>query len=406
MAPEYDPSDPAMLRDPYPVFAALRSLGGVRWCPALSGWLALDWASVNHVVMTPEVFSAKRLGQINAHLPEPDRTTATEVLHRLEQWIVFQDPPNHSRIRRHLAGAINPKMVHRLRAPAGEITSALLDELAPRDEFDFYTEIGLRLPGYVVMDLLGVPRDRMAEVKAASDHMMLFIGSARGVEDKYGKALRGANTMANLFRELIADRRAHPRDDVVTRMLTSQVGEDMLAEDEIVAAMMMIANGAQETTAHLLSNALLALTEHPDARAKLAGDLEALIPTAVEEFMRYDSPVLSTARLVAVDTELGGARLRAGDRIFAVLAAANRDPAAFPDPDALAVTGHPAAHLAFSKGAHFCLGAPVARMEVQVALTEILRRFPGWRITEPVEDIPWTNSMVARGPQHLQVSLA
>jgi hypothetical protein len=319
---------------------------------------------------------------------------------------VFQDPPDHSRVRRHLAGVINPKMVHRLRVAAVEITTDLLDERGDGRTFDFYSEFGLRLPGYVVMDLLGVPRDRMLEVKQWSDEMMLFIGSSRGVSDKYVKARNGAYSMAALFRELIAARRDDPRPDAVTHLLDSEVRGDRLTDDEIVAAMMMIANGAQETTAHLLSNALLALNENADARAKLVGDLDGLMPTAVEEFLRYDSPVLSTARLVATDTELGGAQLHAGDRIFAVLASANRDPAKFTDPDSLAIEGHPAAHFAFSKGAHFCLGAPVARMEVQVALTEILRRFPDWRIAEPIADIPWMNSLVARGPARLPVVLA
>ena len=410
MATEYDPKVPAMLRDPYPVFAELRAAGGVQWCPALSGWLALDWASVNSVVMTPELFSANRLAQINAHLQEPERTTADEVLEWLTRWIVFQDPPDHTRIRKHLAGAINPKMVHRLRDATVEIATDLLDELSQRESFDFYTEIGLRLPGCVVMDLLGVPRERLTEVKSWSDEMMLFIGSSRGVPDKYTKARHGAHSMAGLFRELIAERRADPQPDTVTHLLSSEIaglnGPDRMTDDEIVAAMMMIANGAQETTAHLFSNALLALTENPDAHAKLAGDIDGLIGTAVEEFMRYDSPVLSTARLVVADTELAGAKLRPGDRIFAMLASANRDPAVFSDPDTLAVEGHGCAHFAFSKGAHFCLGAPIARMEAQVAIGEILRRFPNWRIAEPVSEIPWMNSMVARGPMRLPVTLA
>ncbi|MGQ0630171.1 MAG: cytochrome P450 [Sporichthyaceae bacterium] len=402
----YDPRDPATLRDPYAIFAELRALGGVAWCPALSGWLALDWASVNAVVMTPEVFSANRLGQINAHLLEPDRTTAGEVLDWLTQWVVFQDPPDHTRVRRHLASAINPKMVHRMRAAITEITGDLLDELGTGESFDFYSQIGLRLPGYAVMDLLGVPRARLAEVKGWSDEMMLFIGSARGVPDKYVKARNGAQSMAELFRDLIAERRIDPRPDVVTHLLGNAVGTDRLSEDEIIAAMMMIANGAQETTAHLLSNALLALAADPVAHATLAGDPGGLIGTAVEEFLRFDSPVLSTARLVVTDTELAGQHLRAGDRIFAVLAAANRDPAVFTDPDTLAVTGHPAAHFAFSKGVHFCLGAPIARMEAQIAISEILRRFPHWRITEDLSQIEWVNSVVARGPARLPVALS
>ncbi|HZZ50489.1 MAG TPA: cytochrome P450 [Pseudonocardia sp.] len=405
MPTEYDPRNPEMLRDPYGVFAELRPLAGVRWCPRLSGWLALDWDSVNAVIMNPDVFSANRMAQINAHLPEPNRTTAGEVLEWLTRWIVFQDPPNHTRVRRHLAGAINPKMVHRLRDATVEITTGLLDELGDGRTFDFYSEIGLRLPGYVVMDLLGVPRARLSEVKQWSDEMMLFIGSSRDVADKYVKARNGAHSMAQLFRDLIAERRAEPRSDTITHLLNSEIRGDRLTDDEIVAAMMMIANGAQETTAHLFSNALLALIEQPEARAKLTDDPDGLLPTAVEEFLRYDSPVLSTARLVVKDTELGGSRLSTGDRIFAMLASANRDPEVFVDPDTLALDGHPAAHFAFSKGAHFCLGAPVARMEAQVLFGELVRRFPDWRIAEPIADIPWVNSMVARGPARLPVAL-
>jgi cytochrome P450 len=406
MAATYDPTDPDTLRDPYATFAELRAQGGVQWCPALSGWLALDWASVNAVVATPTLFSADRLVPVHSRLQEPDRTTAAEVMRWLSLWMVFQDPPNHTRLRRHLVSVINPRMVESLRASTTEIMTDLLDRL-PRDEpFDFYTEVGLTLPGYVVMDLLGVPRDRLPEVKLWSDEMMLFIGSSRGIEDKYGKARHGAHSMAELFRELIDERRTHPQDDVLTRMITSEVAGETLTEDELIACMMMIGNGAQETTAHLLSNGILALQAHPEVQAKLLGDLDGLIPTAVEEFLRFDSPVLSTARLVTTDTDLGGARLGAGDRVFAVLAAANRDPAVFTDPDEIALEGHPAGHLAFSKGVHFCLGAPVARLEAQIAFAELFRRFPGVQLAEPVADIPWSNSMVTRGPLRLPLVLS
>ncbi len=169
--------------------------------------------------------------------------------------------------------------------------------------------------------------------------------------------------------------------------------------------MMMIGNGAQETTAHLLSNALLALRAHPDRLSQLRGDVDGLMATAVEEFLRYDGSVLSTARIVVEDTELGGARLAVGDRIFAMLVAANRDPEVFSQPDELDLKRYPNLHMGFSKGVHFCLGAPVARLEAQIALTELIERFPDYRIVEPVEDIPWVNSMVTRGPSRLPVRL-
>ena len=401
----FDPTDPASLRDPYPVFERMRERGPVHWSEELSGWLVLGWAEVHHVVSTPEVFSADRIAPVFDRLPEPVRASAADVLHWLTQWMVFQDPPAHTRIRRHLFSVISPRSLGELRGPAQEITERLLDGL-PRDEpFDFYTDFGLKLPGFVVMDLLGVPRERLDEVKSWSDEMMLFIGSSRGVQDKYGRARHGAQSMAGLFRELIAQRRAAPRDDVLTRMITNEVGGETLTSDELIASMMMIANGAQETTAHLLSNSLLALRAHPDALAQLIADPDGLLPTAVDEFLRYDAPVLSTARLAVADTDLGGERIRPGERVFALLAAANRDPAVFTDPTGLDLARRPNKHLAFSTATHFCLGAQLARLEARIALGELLARHPGYRIAEPLDDIPWSNSMVARGPTRLPIRL-
>ncbi len=405
MSTSYDPTDAATLRDPYGMFARMRAEAPVHWSPELSAWLAVDWSTVQTVVTTPTVFSANRLVPVYDRLQEADQVSAAEVMRWLAIWMVFQDPPNHTRLRRHMSTVINPRMTESLRKPTLTITRRLLDELPKDTPFDFYTEFGLRLPGYVVLDLLGVPHDRLSEVKQWADEMMLFIGSARGIENKYDHARHGAQSMAALFRELIADRRAHPQDDVLTRLIASEVAGESLTEDELVASMMMIGNGAQETTAHLLSNALLALRAHPDRLSQLRGDMDGLMATAVEEFLRYDGSVLSTARIVAEDTELGSARLAVGDRIFAMLVAANRDPAVFSQPDELDLKRYPNLHMGFSKGVHFCLGAPVARLEAQIALTEIIERFPDYRIVEPVENIPWVNSMVARGPSRLPVRL-
>lgn len=403
---KFDPTDPATLRDPHDTFARMRAEAPVHWSAELSAWLAVDAASVQTVLTTPAVFSANRLVPVFDRLKEKDQASAADVMRWLSIWMVFQDPPNHTRLRRHLAEVINPNMTKALREPILEITTELLDGLPKNESFDFYTDFGLKLPGFVVMDLLGVPRERLPEVKEWSDEMMLFIGSARSVENKYGRARHGAQSMAELFRELIADRKAAPQDDVLTRMITNEIDGETLTDDELVASMMMIGNGAQETTAHLIGNALLALQDNPETLAELRADPSKVTPGAIEEFLRYDGPVLSTARIVAENTELGGQNLAEGDRVFAILSAANRDPAAFDRPDELDLQRRPNAHVAFSKGAHFCLGAPIARLEAQIALTEIVRRFPDYRISEPVEEIAWTNSMVTRGPTSLPVKLS
>lgn len=405
MTTAYDPTDPTQLRDPYAVFADLRASGGVHWSEPLSGWIALDWQSVQSVVTTPALFSANRLVPIHERLSEHKRATAGDVLRWLSLWMVFQDPPNHTRLRRYLATVINPRMVEAMRSSIAQITEDLLKALPNDQPVDFFEDFALTLPGYVVMDLLGVPRERLAEVKQWSDEMMLFIGSSRGVDDKYARARHGAYSMAELFRELITERRAHPQDDALTRMITTEVDGETLTEDELIASMMMIGNGAQDTTAHLLTNGLIALQERPDVAAKLSADVDGLIVTAVDEFLRYDSPVLSTGRLVAADTELGGQNLKQGDRIFAMLAAANRDPEVFDDPDEIVLEGRANGHLAFSKGVHFCLGAPLARLEGQVAFKHLIERFPNLRLAESLDEIPWNNSLVSRGPVRLPVVL-
>jgi hypothetical protein len=405
MLTTYDPTDPTHLRDPYPIFAEMRAAGGVHWCEPLSGWIALDWSSVQAVLTTPAVFSANRLIPVHERLSDADRATAGDVLRWLSLWMVFQDPPNHTRLRRYLSTVINPRMVESLRASITDITTDLLDSLPKDTPVDFFTQFGLTLPGYVVMDLLGVPRERLPEVKQWSDEMMLFIGSSRGVDDKYIRARHGAHSMAELFRELIDERRVQPRDDVLTRMISTELDGETLTEDELIASMMMIGNGAQETTAHLISNGLIALQENPDTAKALAADLDGLIVPAIDEFLRFDSPVLSTGRLLTSDTELGGEQLKAGDRIFAMLAAANRDPEMFDAPDEIVLSGRANGHLAFSKGVHFCLGAPVARLEAQIAFGQVLQRFPDRQFAEALESIPWTNSMVTRGPTRLPVVL-
>jgi cytochrome P450 len=402
----YDPTDPAVLRDPYPLFAKLRATEPVHWSPSLAGWVVTSYALVNEVVMNPTPFTADRLGGVGTRLPEPKRTTAAEVMRWLDLWMVFRDPPDHTRIRRHLQKVVSPKALKDQEAAIEEITATLLDGFVPGETFDFYREFGLKLPGFVTMDMLGVPRDRLEEVKSWSDDMMVFIGSSRGIEDKYERARHGAHSMADLFRELIAERRADPQDDVLSTLIASQDDASPLTEDELVGSMMMIANGAQETTAHLMSNALLALDTRPDDVQRLRdGDREAMA-VAVDEFLRFDGSVLSTARLVGEDTTLGDRELRAGDRVFAILAAANHDPEVYDDPEELVIDRKPNRHLGFSKGAHFCLGASLARLEVQITLERLLERFDTIEIAEARETIPWTNSMVARGPVRLPLRVS
>jgi cytochrome P450 len=401
----YDPTDPSVRRDPHPLFARLRQEDPVHWSPRLSGWVVTRYDLGLEVLSgPPRLYSADRVSPFHVRMPEPERSVASEIMRWLSLWLVFRDPPDHTRIRRHLNQVLNVGVVESMRGQIASIAATLLDRVAPGDAFDFRSDFSLQLPGLVVLDLLGAPREHLAEVKEWSDDLMLFIGSSRDVDDKYERARRGARSMAALFRELIADRRREPRDDALTKLMNSEINGESLTQDDLIASMMAVLNGGHETTANLLNNALLALVAHPDVAGALRKD-PALMPSAVEEFLRYDSPVLSTARFLKGDTELGGRQLKAGDRIFVMLVSANRDPDVFPEPDRLDIGRSPNPHMAFSKGPHFCLGAPLSRVEAEIAFDAILERYKTVEIVEPVETIPWNNSLVSRGPQYLPVRL-
>jgi cytochrome P450 len=280
----------------------------------------------------------------------------------------------------------------------------LIRDLPKGETFDFVKDFSILLPGMVIMDLFGIDRSRLLEVKGWSDDMMLFIGSSRGVENKYERAKRGAREMGTLFQDLVAQRREEPNGDILSQLIQSKINGEGMSDEELVGSMMMVLNGGHETTANLLNNSMLALAQNPD-QAKLLLDDHSLVPSAVEEFLRYDSPVLSLGRIVTEDVELGDKLITKGERVFTMLLAANRDEDIFDNPDRLDITRQDNPHMAFGKGGHFCMGGPLARIEAQVAFEELLQHFNSIELQEDVSNIPWINSMVTRGPTRLPIKL-
>lgn len=396
----YDPTDPNILRNPHDIFARLREAEPVHWSPKLSGWVVTSYELATEMLTTAGTYSADRFTPFQKYLPEKHRATAMEVLRWFDHWMVFKDPPDHTRLRRHMANILNVPVFDSTRENVVAVVNGLLDKIPRGENIDFFSSFSLWMPGMIVADLLGVERDKLLEVKQWSDDMMTFIGSSRGVEDKYERARRGANAMGNHFLELIAKRRAEPRDDALSMLIASEVEGERLNDNELVGCMMMVLNGGHETTANLLNNSMMALATHPEVMQDLKAHPEKMV-TAVDEFLRYDSPILSIGRIVTEDTELGDQAIKAGDRVFAMLVAANRDPEVFRNPNDLNTTRMPNPHMAFGKGNHFCLGTPLARIEGQIAIAAILERFNSFELTEDMSTVPWLNSMVTRGPSRL-----
>ena len=400
----FDLSDMDTLRNPHPLFERMRAEDPVHWCAPMSAWVVTSYELITEVLTSNSVYSGERLGQVKKHLPEEARQSAEEILRWLNHWMIFKDPPDHTRLRRHMAAVLNPAVFDTFHEQVVEITEMLLDRI-PRDQsFDFLKEFAIMLPGMVIMDLLGVDREKMFDAKQWSDDMMLFIGSARGVPDKYERARRGAFAMGTLFQGMIAERRKEPVDDVLSKLIHSEVNGQSMTDDELVGSMMMVLNGGHETTANLLNSMMMALANSPDQHRLLKSD-HSLVNSAVEEFLRYDSPVLSVGRVVKEHTELNGKELKPGERVFPMLVSANRDSEIFDNPHSLDVTRNPNPHLAFSRGPHFCLGAHLAKLECKAVLHAVLDRYESISLEEDMSTVPWINSTVTRGPTRLQLSL-
>lgn len=398
----YTPSDPAVRADPYPQFARLREEDPVHWSPSLKSWILTRYDDVARALASADQMSPDRLTPFYANLAEPNRSTLSEAMRYLSLWIVFRDPPGHTRVRTLVAKAFLPGTINSWRPAIEQTTERLLDALAAADadEVDLVAALTMQLPARVIMSIMNVPERHLHEIKAWSDDIMSFLFSAREIPDKYERARRGAVAMASLFRGLIQERRQAPADDLLSLLIAARDNDDRLTEDELVATAMLLLFAGHETTTNLLSNSTLMLLRDPDARARFCSEPEKA-GTAIEEFLRFDGPSNSMSRVVRVDHEVGGTCLRAGDRVFAMINAANRDPRQFTAPDCIDVGRQPNRHLTFGQGAHFCIGAQLARLEARIALPRLFERFPD---LAPGSAPPvWHDSLIARGLSRLPV---
>jgi hypothetical protein len=317
---------------------------------------------------------------------------------------VFRDPPSHTRLRTLVAKAFLPGTINGFRPLIEELVERLVGELGQKGpgEIDIVGALTMQLPARVIMALMGIPERHLWDIKAWSDDIMAFLFSAREITDKYERAARGAREMAALFRGLIAQRRAAPGDDLLSLLITARDAGDRLTEDELVATAMLLLFAGHETTTNLLSSSILMLLRDPEARQRFVAEPDNA-GTAIEEFLRFDGPSNSMSRVVRVEHEVGGKRLRQGDRVFAMINAANRDPVHFEAPDRLDLGRQPNRHLTFGQGPHFCIGAQLARLEARIALPRFFEQFPDMASGEAAPI--WHDSLVARGMRSLPVRM-
>lgn len=401
---DFRPDAPAFLRDPFPTFRRMREADPVHWSPRLKAWVLTRYDD-NKAVCLDREMSSDRLRPFFATLPGPEAARIADIMRYLSHWMVFRDPPDHTRLRRLTSKVFHLQSMNAMRPAAEELAQWLLERIGDRSEIDFVADFAGPLPALVIMAMLGVPREQLAKVKRMSDDMALFIGSSRMAQDKYDIAERATQEMAGFFRELIEDRRRARREDLLSQLVHLEDEGDRLTEDELVATCILLLFAGHETTTNHIANGLASLLRFPDQLEALRAE-PALAPRAVEELLRYDGPSGAQVRVVKVEQELRGKRLKPGDRVFLMLNAANRDPEAYEQPDRLWLGRGGPAHLTFGFGLHICLGFPLARMEGQVALPAVLRRWRDIAPAVPEERIEWLNSMVFRGMKALPLRVA
>ena len=392
---DFRPDAPEFLADPYPIYRRLRDEDPVHWSPRLKSWILTRYDDVKAVLLDRTI-SSDRMRPFFATLPSPEAGRVADVIRFLSTWMVFRDPPEHTRLRRLTSKVFNVQSMHAMRSTVEEISAWLIERIGARREIDFMADYAGPLPALVIMAMLGVPRERLATVKALSDDIALFIGSARAGPDKYEIAEKATREMADFFRVLIRERIAQPRSDLLSQLIQVSEGEDKLTPDELVATCILLLFAGHETTTHHIGNGLLALLRFPDQLGALRAD-PGLAPRAVEELLRYDGPAGVQGRVVTEPHEMRGKRLERGDRVFLMLSAANRDAEAYPDPDRLDLRRDGPPHLAFGFGTHICLGFPLARLEGQLALPAVLGRWKKIELAVPEARLEWLNSTVFRG---------
>ncbi|MFL6573944.1 MAG: cytochrome P450 [Burkholderiales bacterium] len=391
---DYRPNDPAVVADPFALYARLRDEDPAHWSVSLKAWVLTRYDDVKRVCLDTEGMSSDRLRPFFAALPNAEAARVVQLMRYLTLWMVFRDPPEHTRLRRLAAKVFNARSIHAMRGEVETTSRWLLEALHERDEFDLIAEFAGPLPALVIMHMLGVPREELPRLKRLSDEMALFIGSARDTPDKYGRAESATAEMAALFRDLIFRRRARPERDLLTELVHVEDQGDRLSDDELVATCVLLLFAGHETTTHHIANGLRALLAFPAELARLREQPE-LAASAVEELLRYDGPIGAQVRIVQQPQTLHGKAFARGERVFLLMNAANRDPRAYQAPDRLDLQRHGVAHLTFGFGAHLCLGFPLARLEGQIALPALLAR---WKTIElATSRLEWIDSMVLRG---------
>ena len=383
--------------DPYSFYQDLRERDPIHRSYAANGWILTRYRDIEPILSDLDfssddrnlgVWEKLRTANIRRGVVAPDE--------EFEPTMLRADPPAHTRLRRLVNKAFTPRAVEKLRPRIEEIADELLSGVAQRSEMDLVSDLGVPLPIIVIAEMLGIPSQDREQFKIWSTDFADTVG--RVTPESLIRARRSGEEFTEYIGKIAEERRREPRADLLSGLVAAEAEGDRLSASELAGTAALLLTAGNETTTNLICNGVLALLQNPEQLEELRSD-PALIENAVEEFLRYDSPVQATARIVMEDQEFVGNPFKKGQQISLLIGAANRDPEVFDDPDRLNLKRERIAHLSFSRGAHFCLGAQLARLEAQVAIGELVRRLPGMKLAS--DTIERNGHLLLRGVKAL-----
>ena len=368
-----DLTDPGFVADPYPTLAALRAEAPMVWHEPTERWLATTHAAVGATLRN------RALGRLWSDWEPVEQMEPFNTLHRNQ--MMENEPPAHTRLRRLVAGAFGRGHVERMRPRIETLAAEMVAELgrASGGEFDVLRDYAEPMPVYVIADLLGVPR---ADHESLRDWSQAIVHMYEpGVDEATrASAVQASTDFADYVRAVVDDRKDHLGDDLISDLIREREGGAGLSEDELVASVVLLLNAGHEASVNTFGNGIHALLTHRDQLARVTSG-EVSIATALEELIRFDAPLQLFERTATADVEIAGVTVEAGQSVACLMGSANRDAAAFDAPDTFDVGRDPNPHVGFGMGLHFCLGAPLARLELQISLTALLTRFPDLALT-------------------------
>jgi cytochrome P450 len=403
---QYDLDSPEFLANPYPVYDQLRSNDPIYWSAENNYWMLTRYADIASLVQDEHV-SSNRIGAHAKLMPEEAKTHFRPFFTAVSSWMLMIDPPDHTRLRGLVNKAFTPGVVENMRGLVQKLVNEMLAAVEKQGRMDIITDLANPLPAMVIAELLGVPGTDQQQFKQWSDDISAALSGIDTISLKeerlasYELAQNSFLALSDYFRQRVVELRRNPQENLLSALAQAEEQGDRLTESELFANCVLLMMAGHETTTNLIGNGMLALLQNPEQRQALASNPD-LIVSAIEELLRYNSPVQKMGRIALEDISVGGKQIKKGQLVCFYFAAGNRDPEQFPSPEQLDIERKPNRHLAFGHGLHYCVGAALARLEGQIVVNTVLRRLPNLRLE--TENLEWFRNFTLRGLKSLRVA--